>query len=432
MDKILKRDDFIILMEQKEYENLVSVNEGLLKNLFGVVKNLFKKDWATIKGDSQIIRVYKELDDNLSGFTMMKMSKKGECNKIRQELVDFACDWYDLKMNKAKEDGTDPKPAKSMKFKNDTLRENIESMEKRIKDIAKDDEQMLKWANTLKEGMKTVINRSILEDMKDEDAKKELEAKIAEDMKKQEEINKVMEKWQNDQLKEIQSEREKLISNTKSTPIDANLSGDKAIQNFYDEFDKIKNDRKNAKASKKNTFDPLRKDTMLGFQSIFTDEDFKNKLFKTTYTILDVFYSSLNNNDVIKKFQEVPSQSVQAMCISINSFVKSSVYGDDSYKNTTLPLMAKCAVISDGIVSYNLPLNDKTGDDAGNYFTDIVGMISRQEFKKDTDNKDIIYPDDFKTNADKIFKEIIAEAKKLKEVSDNKYNEQLKSLNFNK
>ena len=430
MDKILKRDDFIILMEQKEYENLVSVNEGLLKNLFGVVKNLFKKDWATIKGDSQIIRVYKELDDNLSGFTMMKMSKKGECNKIRQELVDFACDWYDLKMNKAKEDGTDPKPAKSMKFKNDTLRENIESMEKRIKDIAKDDEQMLKWANALKEGMKTVINRSILEDMKDEDAKKELEAKIAKDMKKQEEINKVMEKWQNDQLKEIQSEREKLISNTKSTPIDANLSGDKAIQNFYDEFDKIKNDRKNAKASKKNTFDPLRKDTMLGFQSIFTDEDFKNKLFKTTYTILDVFYSSLNNNDVVKKFQEVPSQSVQAMCISINSFVKSSVYGDDSYKNTTLPLMAKCAVISDGIVSYNLPLNDKTGDDAGNYFTDIVGMISRQEFKKDTDNKDIIYPDDFKTNADKIFKEIIAEAKKLKEDSEKKYNKQLKSLKF--
>ena len=430
MDKILKRDDFIILMEQKEYENLVSVNEGLLKNLFGVVKNLFKKDWATIKGDSQIIRVYKELDDNLSGFTMMKMSKKGECNKIRQELVDFACDWYDLKMNKAKEDGTDPKPAKSMKFKNDTLRENIESMEKRIKDIAKDDEQMLKWANTLKEGMKTVINRSILEDMKDEEAKKELETKIAEDMKKQEEINKVMEKWQNDQLKEIQSEREKLISNTKSTPIDANLSGDKAIQNFYDEFDKIKNDRKNAKASKKNTFDPLRKDTMLGFQSIFTDEDFKNKLFKTTYTILDVFYSSLNKNDVIKKFQEVPSQSVQAMCISINSFVKSSVYGDDSYKNTTLPLMAKCAVISDGIVSYNLPLNCKTGDDAGNYFTDIVGMISRQEFKKDTDNKDITYPDDFKTNADKIFKEIIAEAKKLKEDSDKKDNEQLKSLKF--
>ena len=294
MDKILKRDDFIILMEQKEYENLVSVNEGLLKNLFGVAKNLFRKDWKSIKGDPQIIRVYKELDDNLSGFSMMKLSKKGECNKIRQELVDFACDWYDLKMNKAKEDGADPKPVKSMKFKNDTLRENLENLNKKIRDIAGEDEQMIKWAETLRDDMKIVINRSILEDMKDEDAKKELEAKIAEETKKQEEINKVMEKWQNDQLKEIQKEREKLISNAKSTPIDANLSGDKAIQNFYSEFDKIKNDRKKAKASKKNTFEPLRKDTMLGFQSIFTDEDFKNKLFKTTYTILDVFYSSLN------------------------------------------------------------------------------------------------------------------------------------------
>ena len=66
------------------------------------------------------------------------------------------------------------------------------------------------------------------------------------------------------------------------------------------------------------------------------------------------------------------------------------------------------------------------------YFTDIVGMISRQEFKKDTDNKDIIYPDDFKANTDKIFKEIIAEAKKLKEDSEKKYNEQLKSLKFDK
>ena len=213
MDKILKRDDFIILMEQKEYENLVSVNEGLLKNLFGVAKNLFRKDWKSIKGDPQIIRVYKELDDNLSGFSMMKLSKKGECNKIRQELVDFACDWYDLKMNKAKEDGTDPKPAKSMKFKNDTLRENLENLNKKIRDIAGEDEQMIKWAETLRDDMKIVINRSILEDMKDEDAKKELEAKIAEETKKQEEINKVMEKWQNDQLKEIQKERESKSTN---------------------------------------------------------------------------------------------------------------------------------------------------------------------------------------------------------------------------
>ena len=56
----------------------------------------------------------------------------------------------------------------------------------------------------------------------------------------------------------------------------------------------------------------------------------------------------------------------------------------------------------------------------------------RQEFEKDANNKNISYPDDFKANADKIFKEIIAEAKKLKEDSEKKYNEQLKSLKFDK
>ena len=70
MDKILKRDDFIKeiytpMMEQKKYDELVSVNEGLLKTLFGMAKNLFKKDWETIKGDPEVIRVYKEIDEKL-------------------------------------------------------------------------------------------------------------------------------------------------------------------------------------------------------------------------------------------------------------------------------------------------------------------------------------------------------------------------------
>ena len=420
MDKILKRDDFIILMEQKEYENLVSVNEGLLKNLFGVVKNLFKKDWATIKGDSQIIRVYKELDDNLSGFTMMKLSKKGECNQIRQELVDFACDWYDLKMNKAKEDGTDPKPAKSMKFKNDNLRENIEHLNKKIRDIAGKDEQMIKWAETLRDDMKIVINRSILEDIKDEEAKKELEAKIAEETKKQEEINKVMEKWQNDQLKEIQTEREKLISDAQATPITEG-SGDKAIGSLEDDY-------KNTKTNDEPDVKKISKDELLGLKSIFTKDDLngnKDSISKT-YEILDTFYDSLENDK--DKFKEVPAQSVQAMCIAVNAFVKICIFGDEKYDNL-LPIMTKCAIVSDGTVSYNLPLNDQEGDKLGNYFTDTVGAIVN-DIKKDPEKYDV--PDEFVDNADKLFQRIVSGAKKLKEVSDNKYNEQLKSLNFNK
>ena len=55
--------------------------------------------------------------------------------------------------------------------------------------------------------------------------------------------------------------------------------------------------------------------------------------------------------------------------------------------------MAKCAVISDGVVSYNLPLNDAAIEDindkdAGNKFTDLIGIITSGKMK-DTKNKEI-------------------------------------------
>ena len=430
MNKILKRDDFIKdiytpMMEEKEYDDLVSINEGLLKTLFGMAKNLFKKDWDSIKGDKGIIEAYRELDNRLTGYSTMKLAKKDVCNKIRQELVDFACDWYDMKMNKAKEDDTDPIPAKSMKFKSDTLRENVESMEKRIRDIAGDDEQMVKWANALKDSMKTVINRAILDDIKDEEIRKETEEKInkqIEDLKKE---NKMMEEFQNEKLKEIQQERQKLISDTKSKPIKEDLLGDKAIQNLCNEFDNIRKikdtDARNGKMKQDSTF---------GFRKIFKDEDYSKPEFKTTYELIDSFYTALGARDVMEKFNETPGQSVQAMCIAINSFIKNCVYGGTDYGNT-LPLMAKCAVISDGTVSYNLPLNDKTGDEAGNYFTDIAKIITDGQMKN-AKGKTIKLPDDFKKNSSTLLNKIVQEAKKLKEDADKKYNDELERLKSEK
>lgn len=430
MNKILKRDDFIKdiytpMMEEKEYDELVSINESLLKTLFGMAKNLFKKDWDSIKGDPGIIETYREMDNRLTGYSTMKLAKKDVCNQIRQELVDFACDWYDMKMNKAKEDDTDPIPAKSMKFKSDTLRENVESMEKRIRDIAGDDEQMVKWANALKDSMKTVINRAILDDIKDEEIRKETEEKInkqIEDLKKE---NKMMEEFQNEKLKEIQQERQKLISDTKSKPIKEELLGDKAIQNLCNEFDNIRKikdtDARNGKMKQDSTF---------GFKAIFNDDDYAKPEFKTAYELIDSFYTALGARDVMEKFNETPGQSVQAMCIAINSFIKNCVYGGTDY-GKTLPLMAKCAVISDGTVSYNLPLNDKTGDEAGNYFTDIAKIITDGQMKN-TKGKTIKLPDDFKKNADTLLNKIVQEAKKLKEDADKKYNDELERLKTEK
>ena len=131
-------------------------------------------------------------------------------------------------------------------------------------------------------------------------------------------------------------------------------------------------------------------------------------------------------NKDLDKFKEVPAQSVQAMCIAVNAFVKICIFGDEKYDNL-LPIMTKCAIVSDGTVSYNLPLNDQEGDKLGNYFTDTVGAIVN-DIKKDPEKYDV--PDEFVDNADKLFQRIVSGAKKLKEVSDNKYNEQLKSLKF--
>lgn len=439
MDKILKRDDFISEIynpmveqkkEEKRYQELVAVNEGLLKTLFGMAKNMFKKDWATIKGDSNIIKIYKEMDDALTGFSTMKLSKKGECNQIRQVLVDFACDWYDYKMNRAKDTDADPKPAKSMKFKDETLKSNLDAAQSKIKSIANGDEQMIKWADILMQDMKTVINRSILADIKDEETKKELEKQIQEDLKDPEKVNKMMEEWQNDQLTEIKKEREKLISDVDASPIPADLLGDKAIQNLYGEFSKFKKVKLDEKP------ELFKKDSIFGFKGIFEDEDYgKTKEFRTTYKLMSSFYEALNGTDVVPKFKETPGQSVQAMCISINAFIKNCVYGSQDY-GKALPLMAKCAIISNGLVSYNLPLNDEavkdiTSDKAGNYFTDIAKIITDGRLK-DAKGKEIQLPDDFKKNSDTLLNKIVDEAKKLKKQADKDYDEQLKKLKLDK
>lgn len=435
MNKILKRDEYISMvlnpmMEEKKYEDLKMVNEGLLKNLFGMIKNMFKKDWDTIKGDPTIIRAYKEMDDQLTGFSTMKLSKKTECNQVRQALVDFACDWYDYKMNRAKENDSDPKPAKSMKFKDETLRENMEACEKKINDVVKDDEQMKKWADTLLTDMKTVINKSILEDIKDEEVKKELEKQFNEDLKDSQKVNKMMEEWQNEQLKDVQDERNKFITDAGADPraIKEDILGDKAIQNICGEFDKFR------KVKGDERINLLKKDKMFGFSKLFSDDDYTTDNYKISYKLMDSFYTSLNGTvdgkKISEKFEDTPGPSVQAMCIAVNSFIKNCVFGGDDYGDE-LPLMAKCAIISNGLISYNLPLNGKDGDEAGNYFTDIANMIANKKFT-DVKGKEIKYPKDFDDNAKTLLNKIVTEAGKLKEEGDKKYNEQLKKLNLEK
>lgn len=437
MNKILKREEFITeiynpMIEKKEYDELTAVNEGLLKNIFGAVKNMFKKDWESIKCDNpEIISIYKQLDDRLKGFSMMKLTKKEQCNQIRQELVNFAYDWYDMKMNHAKENNDDPKLAQSMNFKNGLLKENLENVEKKIKEIAGDDDAMLKWANILKDDMRTVINRSILAEMEENDRKKEMEEKVKkmeeEDRKRQQEIEtemKQMEQEQKKMLEDINKDRNELLSKAGADPktIKEDLLGDRAIQNLCSSFNKCLDDEGNV------IDDEISKDTVFGFKTSFDEEAKKNEgSVNNSFKLMGAFYNMLEKD--MKKFNDTPGQSVYAMCIAVNSFIKNCIYNNNDYGNG-LPLMAKCAVISDPIVSYNLPLNGKEGDDAGNYFTDTVGKLStinKQQVNKFklTDDFDI---NQFKKNAATLINKIRQEAEKLKNESQKKMDEHNKKL----
>ena len=436
MSKILRRDEFITeiynpMIEKKEYEEISAINEGLLKNVFGAIKNMFKKDWGSIKGDQGIIQVYKELDDRLKGFSMMKLTKKDQCNQIRQELVDFACDWYDMKMEKAKENDADPDLAKSMEFKNETLRENLENVDKKIKEIAGEDEQMVRWANILKDDMKIVINRSILAEMKDEERKKEMEKREKEieeeDKKRQKEIEdemKKMEEEQNKALEDIKNERNKLLSKAGVDPdtIKEGLLGDKAIQNLCESFKNYIDE------DGKLDIEKITKDTVFGFQTSFDKEALKlGNNVDDSFKLMSAFYTTLEKD--MKLFKDTPGTSVHAMCVAVNSFIKNCVYDSNDYGDE-LPLMAKCAVISDPIVSYNLPLNGKEGDEAGNYFTDTIikfGKFNKQQATKFKLSSDF-NANKFKNNATTLMNKIVSEAKKLKEESQKKMNERSKKL----
>lgn len=422
---ILKRDEFINeiytpIKEQKEYAEIMSINEGMLKRLFGRIRNLFKNDWDTIKGDKSIIKIYKELDDKLSGFSTMKLEKRSECNKIRQELVNFAYLWYDQQMKVSKKDGTEPSPVDNMEFEDETLKDSLEKCQKIIKEVSENDSQMNRWAQILMDDMKIVINQSILNDIKDEATRKEIEKKTKELEKKQDVINKKMERFQKDQLSKIDKERKDFITNVDATPVKDDLLGDKTIQNLCGEFKKIDDALKKKGAVKRDVYDS---DNYLGLKSIFTDEVLNNKpKYMATYKMLVLFYNSLGQNEIMDKFKEVPGLSVQAMCIGINSFIKNCIYGGTDYGDE-LPLMAKCAIVSNGVVSYNLPLNEK-GDE--NYFTEIANSIVEGEFNKA--DKTIKLPNDFKQNGKNLLNKIISEAKKLKTQSKKEYNSKLKTF----
>lgn len=446
--RILGRDEFISevynpMMEKMEYDELVAINEGLIRNLFGKWTN----DWSKIKGDEGIKKAYKEIDDKLTGFTTMKMFNKKKCDKIRQELVDFAGSWYEYQENRSK-NGENMEMVTKIEFKDKALQHELDNCKENINNIAKGNDKMLNWARVMMNNIKTVINRIVYNECDDEETKKKIEEAEKEAEAKMREVNEKLEKEQNKDLKEISKERARFISNVQATPINPKMPADKAIKNLCAEFEKIRGALKKEKILESaNGYDMgldlineasstplpdsvvnvLKSDSMLGFKSIFESQfkgkEFKNSgSFRKTFTVLSNFYEKFEDKDIVKRFKDngTQSQSIQAMCIAINSFVKICMYGgktDVAVKNN-IDLMSKVAITSNPICGYGIPLGKK--DDKVNYFIEILKVISDGELGDITET--------YKKKSEELIKQIVDSAKKISEEYDKKYNEISKKI----
>ena len=165
----------------------------------------------------------------------------------------------------------------------------------------------------------------------------------------------------------------------------------------------------------------------MGFGEIFKSSNGEKKLniSDRSYNILNAFYTQLNKDT--DQFKETPAQSVQAMCIAMNAFTKTCGVKEPKFDDLKVELMARCAIISNGAISYNLPLNGKDGNEAGNYFTDTIGKLVQGKL---SDNTDIKLPENFKKNSEELFNKIKEKAKTLEEDFTERENKSLEKLNL--
>ena len=254
-----------------------------------------------------------------------------------------------------------------------------------------------------------------------------------------------MEKLQNSELKEISRNRKKLISDSGASAMNDDMLGDKAVQNICSDFKKIA-ETEVRQNDGKDMINALSSDKIMGFSTIYTDKDVTDDVdkFINSLTLTKAFYSSLDDRNVMKKFEDTPGASVQAMCIAVNAFIKYCVYGGTDYGNH-LPIMAKCAIVSNGLASFNLPANDNE-DDPGNFFTDTVGLIlngglgkgyistlkgdEKNDVKKNDTLMNILNGKDpeFSKNAKNLLDKIRKEAKKEMEKAEKKHNDKVEKF----
>lgn len=428
MKHLISREDYIneYLHVSKNIENDNELNEGLIGTLFGGLKMLFKKDWASINcKNPTVLNHLKAIDKSLGGYTMTKMQFYGECNTIRQNVADYFNDILNYKLgeiekeekpdkflekeNKEIEDSKEEGVAKKLNLKDKTLLDSIKKYKENISIACKPSSKLREYADIMLNSIEIFVNDIVLSELEKKGLEKE---KIEEEKKKNEEKRKKLEeeqkkkneesrKVEEEKMKKLEKDRDDAIRTLGVKPIGP-MDGDKAIdvitKQYSDMLEELKGQKKlNESALPQDYEDLLKSDTYVGIskslEELNWDTDKKVDMLHNKFTIrvilnkINTSFNLLSDNKTKKLFKGVPSASVQAMMISLSNAILYGFVGDNfkiKSDDARLSLMTKCAIDSDATIGFNLPLKDPKKPDNGNLFVSIMEQfksanISSQE-----------------------------------------------------
>ncbi len=415
LKNLVSREDYIkeYLHIDRNIENEDEIYEGLLSTMFGGLKMLFKRDWANIKcKNPSVIEYLKEIDQSLSGYTMVKMQYYNECKTIRQNIANYFSDILEYKLkqiektdnidefieseNKEKKNTTSKGVSKKMNIKDKTVLDSLDKYKKNIKTACRDSSKLTEYAEQMLNSVIVFVNDVVLNELEKKGVEKEkLEEerkKNEEEMKRLKEIRQKMNKMAKDageeKLKKLSNERDKSMRTLGVNPI-TSMKGDKSIDVIVNQFSDMLGEFNDLKINESKLPDEyseiLRSDTYIGIQKSLddldldfdenTEESIYNKfLIRVILNKIKTVFEVVSNNK--KMFGGVPSTSVQAMLISLSNAVIYGFMGKEKFdiekSSEILSLMSKCAIYSDATIGFNLPLMDPKNPDDGNFFVSIM------------------------------------------------------------
>lgn len=420
MKHLISREDYIneYFHVSVEITNDNELYEGLLNTVFGGLKMLLKKDWEGIRCKNPTVLSYlKDIDKNLSGYTMTKMQFYSECNNIRQNIADYFNDILDYKLlqiekaenidkfvdkeEKEIEENTNKNSvSKLLNLKDDTLLDSIKKYKENISISCKKSPKLREYADQMLNSVVVFVNDIVIKELENKGVSKE---KLEKKRKKNEEeqnrikeiqdkMNELAQKASDDAIKKLSKKRDEAMIKIGVSPIGA-MSGDKSVEtiskqfkNMMSEFDGVK---LNESASLPKGLEKiLMSDTYIGIKQSFEEidmdfsendgESIKNKLLlKVILNKINTVYGRIFDNKNI--FKEVPSASVQAMMIGLcNAVIYGFVGNKFKISDDRLSILTRCAIDSDATIGFNLPLIDPKKPDNGNFF---VGVMN--QFKND-------------------------------------------------